>query len=444
MKTPDQVVADIDRRLTRTWAATSAGDPDPAAWPHAFPLGQLTGAALDREFSVAAELTATWRAWAGARGVELRVRTRRVMGTDQELPTHLVVDDIDTAARLAGGDWPDRLVRARSRAAVLTARFPHLVAPVRVLAAVDGLSDVDFDLLCRASEWFATHDAAGLTPRQVPIEGLHAKWLNTRQALLRELAGLDDLQLAPPHPARLHFTSLDPAHRRAGRRWHDSATVGDRAEPAYRPRVVVISENKDTAVNFPELDGGIAVEGVGRGGATAAAFNWLTRAETVVYWGDMDADGLEILDGFRAAGVPARSILMSPAAFERWERFGTNTDARGNSLTGRDPRPVPHLTKEEAQLYRQLTSPGWTRFRRIEQERIPLEAALAEVRRLHAESSAPSPNQAANPAMVSAPADGYLDQTSTDVADAFWAADAGRDVGNCGGLSAPTPISPVS
>jgi hypothetical protein len=134
--------------------------------------------------------------------VDLQVRTRRVHGTEQELPTHVRVPDVDTAALLVGNGWPQRLTRGRARAPVLTGRYPHLSQPARTLAAVDALTDVDFALLCRAGDWFATHDATGLTPRQVPIEGLHAKWLNTRQHLVRELAGVDDLRLAPPHPPR--------------------------------------------------------------------------------------------------------------------------------------------------------------------------------------------------------------------------------------------------
>jgi hypothetical protein len=230
----------------------------------------------------------------------------------------------------------------------------------------------------RKPHWFATHDATGLTPRQVPIEGLHAKWLNTRQSLVRELAGVADLRLQPRHPARIHFTYLDPAYRCTGRRVHDSATIGDPMTLPYRPRVVVISENKDTAIRFPELKGGISVEGVGRGGSTAAAFDWIVSAAAVFYWGDMDADGLEILDGFRAAGIPAVSILMNPDAYQRWRRFGTNIDPRGRPLEPREPRQVPHLTHDESRLYHHLVSPEWSGPRRIEQERIPLtEAARA-------------------------------------------------------------------
>jgi hypothetical protein len=314
-------------------------------------------------------------------GLTLRFRARRVSGTDQELPTHLNVPDLESAARICAGDWPARIVRGRKRAALLGQHYPHVAQPARVLAAVDGLSDVDFDLLLRAADWFAVNDATGLTPRQVPIEGLHAKWLNTRQALVTELAGVETLRLAPAHPARIHFTYLDTEHRAGGGRVHDSATVGDRIALPYRPEVVIISENKDTAIHFPELAGGVSVEGVGRGGGTAAAFDWITHAPNVFYWGDMDADGLEILDGFRAAGVPATSILMDQGTYEAWEQFGTSLDRHGKPLGSRDARPVPYLTEAERSLYHQLISPAWTRHRRIEQERIPLSVALEQVSR---------------------------------------------------------------
>lgn len=381
MKTPELVLADVERRLARTWADAVVADAsgkeplDGPAWPHAFPLGQPTSADLAQRFSSVVGQVGTWRAWARQHDVALAFRARRVVGTEQELPTHLHIPDVDTAARLCAGDWAARLERGRGRAAVLRDRYPHVAGNGRVLAGVDPLSDLDFDLLCRAADWFTTGDARGLTPRQVPIEGMQAKWLNTRHALVRALAAVEDLGLLPPHPARIHFTYLDPDHRAGGGRVHDSATAGDRVALPYEPQVVLISENKDTAIHFPVLSGGIAVEGVGKGGATAAAFAWLTRAPQIFYWGDMDADGFEILDGFRAAGVPARSLLMTLEAYETWERYGTNLDPRGRPLGSKPPQPLPHLTTNERELYHRLISPDWSRHRRVEQERIPLETA---------------------------------------------------------------------
>lgn len=377
MKTPQQLLADVERRLARSWAACLTGDA--GAWPHAFALGRPSSAALAADFTATVEVVGAWRAWQARHGLPVSYQERRVLGTGQQLPTHAVIPDVDTAAGLCGDPWPARIARGRQRADVLAQRYAHLTRPDRTLAAVDSMTDVDFTLLCRAADWFAQHDATGLTPRQVPIAGLHAKWLNTRQALVRELADIDALGLLPDHPARIHLTYLDPGHRAAGARRHDCATVGDLMPLPYRPLVVVISENKDTAIHFPPVPGGVSVEGMGRGGGTAAAFDWITQAPRVIYWGDMDADGLEILDGFRAAGVPATSMLMDLEAYDEWEPFGTDVDKAGKQLAAHAPRAVPHLTDAERALYDGLTSPSWTRHRRIEQERIPLSVALRHV-----------------------------------------------------------------
>jgi hypothetical protein len=398
MKTIDQIISDITRRLTNTWPnsaiahltesnhlACSHDEDSAPAWPHDFPLGQPSTAYLTGNFPAAAGWAATWRTWSAAHRAPLRTTTRRVHGTDQTLPTHVTIEHADQAANLAGAPWPHRLEQGRHRAAILAADFPHLNETgllASTVAAVDALDDVDFDLLRRAAQWFRCHDATGLTPRQVPVEGMHAKWLNHRHHLVRCLSNHDDLHLLPPHPPRVHFTYLDPGHRAAGGRHHDSTTLGDTMLPAYQPKLVIISENKDTAIHFPELDAAISIEGVGRGGDTIAALPRLTAAGHIIYWGDMDADGLEILNEFRTAGIPATSILMDPAAYQRWEKYGTNLDARGRPLQARTPRPVPLLTAPEAELYRDLTSEGWTTHRRIEQERIPLEVAVSAVRHL--------------------------------------------------------------
>jgi hypothetical protein len=390
MKEPAEILGEIERRLARTWAQTltgegvgkAEGECDAAAavaWPHRFPLSSASSRAIGEDFSTVVAAVADWRAWAQQFEVELVDRGRRIGVVTHSIPSHVVITSIDEAARLCGPEWQSRLQRDRERLADIRRRFPELgdlSGPVR---AVDGLTDVDFELLLRAGAWFAENSAEGLTPRQVPLEGFHAKWLNTRQHLVATLAGKTDLGLVQNHPSRIHFSYLDPDHLAAGGRKHDSASVGDSFEPAYAPQVVIISENKDTAVNFPELRGAISVEGVGRGGGTMASFNWLVQAPIVIYWGDMDADGLEILDGFRAAGVPARSIFMDRASFEGWETYGTDVDARGVALTARKPRPVPHLTDEERSLYLDLVDPQWFRVRRVEQERIPLEVALATV-----------------------------------------------------------------
>jgi hypothetical protein len=228
------------------------------------------------------------------------------------------------------------------------------------------------------SAWFAGNDATGLTPRQVPIPGVQAKWLNTHRTQV-EILGGRPLCLAPNHPARIHFTYVDPAHLAAGGRRFDSATVGDAFRPAYSPDIVLIVENKDTAVHFPDLDGGIVVEGNGFGGSTAAAFDWIIGAPHLLYWGDLDAAGFEILDGFRRDGVPVTSILMDLDTYKTYERWGTNHRPDGTPIRRSEPKDLRELTLAERAVYQLVcTAPG--RAPRVEQERVLLAEAADAVR----------------------------------------------------------------
>jgi hypothetical protein len=291
----------------------------------------------------------------------------------------LTVNTVAAAAELGGLPWTTRLARAWDRYDRLRTDFPACAELERVLRATDQYTDADFNLLCTAATWFANHNADGLTPRQVPVPGLHAKWLNTSQHLVATLAGRDALGLAAPHPARVHFTYLDPEHLTAGGRRHDCISVGDNAEPAYTPKVVLISENKDTAVVLGPVPGGIAVEGGGFGGATAAALPWISACPVLLYWGDIDPSGYEILNGFRQAGLKVVSILMDQATYYAHEKFGSHTDKNGAPIQPSQRRTLPFLTPDEASMYERLTDPTWTRARRIEQERIPLGAATLAI-----------------------------------------------------------------
>lgn len=377
MKTPDQIVADVARRLRNTWHLDAAGGQDqPPRWPHSVALGATPRTTLETRFEQVQKAAFGLRDWADTNGVTLADTARLVHGTSQRIPTHVTVPTVEVATRLAGPDWVARLRRGRDRAAALRRDFRHVGDLARIVRDVDTYSDVDFDLLCTAARWFSEHSAAGLTPRQVPIPGLQAKWLNAHHGTVAALAGLPGLNLLPPHPARVHFTYLDPDHRAAGRRRHDSATVGDPVELGYPPRIVVISENKDTALHFPELPGGICVEGGGRGGSTHASFSWLRECPHLFYWGDMDAAGFEILNGFREAGLHVTGILMDVPTYDTYQQFGTDTDARGTPLPVPPRRPLPYLAAAEQELYDRLTDPAWSGYRRIEQERIPLDHAL--------------------------------------------------------------------
>jgi hypothetical protein len=396
VKTPTDLIAILEARLERHWAQAIVMESVPELlmnepiWPHAVSLGKPTAQELEGGFSVFVDQVHSWRRWAREHDIPYREATRRVNGTNQILVTHIDIDSIDTAARVVDVQWTRRIAIGRSRLSEVIATFPKAARLPSLLRSAVELSDLDFGILLSVSTWFERHQGTyerELTPRQVPIEGVHAKWLNKHQGLVRSLVGFDDLALLPAHPPRVHFTYLDPAHLAAGGRKYDSYTVGDAVQLPYEPAVVLISENKDTAVFFPPITGGIAIEGEGRGASTIAGIEWVRATPRVFYWGDMDQDGLEILNEFRQTGLNVHSLLMSVDVYHRYNHLGTNNDATGNPIRLHSPRPVTHLHASERMLYELFSLNA--QVLRVEQERIPLAVAQKALLAALAERATP-------------------------------------------------------
>lgn len=375
MKSPDQVLKALDGWLARNWQGAIL---DPTAhWPRRINLGAPSGVALEFSFSAALDWVHGWQDWALEHGLELKDVKRRAYSTSQSLPTHLIIPDLDTAVRLLGGIWGGRISTARARISTLSRRFPQ-ADPIPLLRELTELAVVDFDLLLRAADWFRTHDAAGLTPRQVPIEGLDSKWLNTRQHLVLTLSGRQDLGLVR-RPRTVHLTYLDPQHLHRGGRRYDALTEGDAGGPSYLPGTVVITENKDTALFFPPLERGIAIQGGGNAGpALIPRLRWTAGCGSILYWGDLDAEGFEIINQYRRRGLNVRSMLMDVATLEKYREFGVTHDRNGESLR-RARKSLPLLTDEEQTAYRIVTDAHRDGPYRLEQERIPLNVAHALV-----------------------------------------------------------------
>jgi hypothetical protein len=382
MKTQAQVIDEVATRLASGWNEDIADGI--GRWPLRFPLGAPSSTAADETFGAVTKWAHGWHDWATANNVVLIEEPRRIRGIEQTLPTHLSVPDIDTAARLAGQEWVARVVRARARHAAISEQFPTIKA-ARALRLADSATDTDFALALDAAQWFASTPESEwrvLTPRQVPIPGLHAKWLDSNRHLVRSLAGLDHLSMVE-RPTRVYWTYLDPEYKRTGGRIHDSLTLGDRVPLPYEPAVVLIVENKDTAVLFPELPGAIVVEGNGNASTgLIPQVPWIKAARTLIYWGDIDQKGFEIVDGLRSRMSHVRTILMDRSTYDAYKEFGTKFEPNGTPVKLLPRKPLQNLTPSEREIYDNLSDPKWASHRRFEQERVPLPTALAHVQRV--------------------------------------------------------------
>ncbi len=384
MKTVQDVQRLITQRLEKHWSdsvlAEARGDADPR-WPWTVTLTNLGGQTLNELWSDVWRWILDWNSWAQANGCTLTVTNRRVGGTIRSIPTRLAIPDIATAAAAAGADWPERLDAAGRRARVLHDEFPETLTSGRLRGAY-ALSGVDFDLVRTAAAWFHQHDASGLTARQVPIAGVHAKWLDRNMRIVTGLSGRVELGLAT-RPSRIHFSYLDGGWIRQGNRRRDSVALDEpHQSPGYQPHVILITENKDSALFFPEIADGIVIEGNGNAVNRLARIPWIVACPHIFYWGDLDAHGFVILDRLRSTGIDAESILMDQTVLDRYGPYGSPTFADGSQLPVGAPAPTPCLSDVERSVLERITDPAWKGPRRIEQERIPLDAAHRELARV--------------------------------------------------------------
>ncbi|RSM74712.1 hypothetical protein DMB66_01095 [Actinoplanes sp. ATCC 53533] len=397
--TPQEAVAAVRGKVEQRWAeavCAELGVGDRVEFSVRLRPGVRTGKAVERLGHT------TWHGWhmqwrdfssrlpAGVEVVRTAVTIRGVAG---DFPAVLNAD-LDGAATLIADTHDDAepatVELGQARALASTLRSAGATLTPATLRAVHGLPANDVDVLINAVAWLRRHpDAGNWTLRQLPVPGMHTKWLDTHGALLRDVAGRDVRDEVRPRLTVIHLTYVDLCHAASGRRRHDAWTTGDVHDIAYQPRVILVVENRDSRLWFPPVSDTIVVEGGGKAAAALLAnVPWIRSADHVVYWGDIDADGYAILDHFRAAlavpapdGAPAKhvtSILMEATDLHHYSQHGVNHDKAGRPIKP-SPELLPHLTEAETIAYNTIATAGPTPFRRIEQEAIPLTHAATRL-----------------------------------------------------------------
>ncbi|MFT4258336.1 Wadjet anti-phage system protein JetD domain-containing protein [Microbacterium sp.] len=339
------------------------------------PLKPPTEAGVLADPRAASEWADSWRAVRGA-GVQVRwVQKNWPSAGRQELPERLTLHSADAIARFAGREVHDDWVRLRDRVALLRGRFgdsEEFLQAVRSRGgAIDRLTDADFTLLLDVLEWLREHPSSGYRLRQVPIPGMHTKWLGGHRALVESLyaaiTGAHDLGLVPP-PETLRIRILDPAARPGGLT-DISAPADELAALPLEPRVVIVCENLESVLALPEWPGAVAVHGAGYA-VPIHRLPWAVSSR-VLYWGDLDADGFAILHRLRSNGVDAVSVLMDEGTLLAYRELWV---ADPNGVKN---RTLPMLDALEQAALQRIAAEGGVR---LEQERLPWPTALDALR----------------------------------------------------------------
>lgn len=279
-----------------------------------------------------------------------------------------------------------RLTRKKQEFLVLTdaverlrRAFPELKAWVRgngrrLLEVAD-----DLDGLLAVLRFFRDRPRPGCFARELPLP-VGTKFVGDHQALLREWFD----RVLPPHAIRAdeeHFERRyglryaephlpvrlldEPLQRELGFPCAEfSLPPGALDALPVRQASAYVVENKVNLLTFPPRLRGIGLGGLGGGVTLLRHVRWL--AETpLVYWGDLDVEGFQILSALRGVYPHVVSLLMDPATLERWRA----SCIRG---TGRFADPPPHLTDAERAAFLLCRDANL----RLEQELIPPAAVV--------------------------------------------------------------------
>jgi hypothetical protein len=271
------------------------------------------------------------------------------------------------------------------------------------LQQIVDLDHVDFEILLNATEWFTANPRSGLTIRQVPVRGMHTKWLARNRRLVLACLNIaeqpatvvdqpdDEMQqddLDPlglkALPVHIDVILADPADRALlGGLRHINAPLPEIAVLPIRPATVLIVENKESAYLVPDRPRTVVIHSLGNHLNVLDEITWLNGAHQL-YWGDVDRAGFTLLSRARARLPYLVSVLMDLGTLDGHNVLTVEDTTRA------DP-PEPNLTDIEANTFAALSMEHGT-YLRLEQERL---SSLFVLDRLSRAMDRTSPDESA-------------------------------------------------
>ncbi len=305
--------------------------------------------------------------------VECELHRSRSHG-ENNYPQSLWIDSIDDLARVTGnGPHWKRVLRVGT---LILNAYPVLRSWVR--DNFRQLPDLEFviDDLIRVTQYLLEHPRPNCFPRELPL-AIPTKLIDQHQRLLSDWwdrllpvtsidHGCGNKNFAQRFGFRaveqyLQVRILDRALKLELQLTHDeiSLPVSAVAELLVSKIRVIIVENKVNLLTMPIQPRTIVMGGLGRNVAPFFSLAWLAECQ-LLYWGDIDLDGLEILAMLRHRWEHTQSRFMDVETLRRYQKYAI-------PWSGRDRPPPAELHAEERLAFEVCREQGL----RLEQEHIP-------------------------------------------------------------------------
>jgi hypothetical protein len=383
MITPDEVLKRAKRKyrdVLRTWLAGNA------FIPIEYPVGSLSKNLTERRSQI--ELLREQSKAARGTGYSLEWVTieKREMGK-QTSPRRVTIETLDDYLALVSQQAAfDHFV---DDVHVIRQHFPALESWMRKYPQLILEHHGKWNDLLTVCSFFVQHPRPNVYIRELPIP-IHTKFIeaNTRilRDLLDELLPPDSIDLeaaefskrfglkdkSPLVRVRLLDGQLDQQY---GVKLDDMLLpVGQLAHllaDHVQPETVIIVENLTNFLTLPLFPNSIGLFGGGFAVHLLRDVGWLNQC-SIVYWGDIDAHGFQILSDLRGLFLHTQSVMMD------WDTLQDNIDYAvvGNTLRSEQ---YDYLTEAETAVARHVAKQNV----RLEQEHIPHAYAVPRLSQIY-------------------------------------------------------------
>lgn len=224
----------------------------------------------------------------------------------------------------------------------------------------------------RVAIWLAANPQPGIYLRQLSLAGVHTKFVESHRRLVDEMLhalvperALTSGNYARRHgflavPDRVRLRFLDPSQAPAVGMEDVEVTAAGFAQLDVDVDRIITTENLVNFVALPPMPRTLAVFGRGYGFEGLGGAAWVRNVD-VLYWGDIDTHGFQILHQLRSHHPHVRSVLMDEETLLAHRDFwGRETAPTRAHLTS--------LTKLEGALYEALLEGTFAPLLRLEQE----------------------------------------------------------------------------
>lgn len=305
-----------------------------------------------------------------------KVRTK-YLGV-QDLPISIYFDTKKDFHKYLGKE--KEIVQFQQSCEKIVNEFPELKDwiiknPIKVIQ-----NQTEWESILKVCRYFKQNPKPNLYIRELPIN-VHTKFVENNKGILLELLNA----ILNPEYINNEFTAAKEFEKRFNLKYSEPqirfkildkaisqqffSGLDDIAIPVSQFEIldlpikkVLVVENKTTlytTLTLPKMQETIAIFGRGFSVSNLKNVYWFVNKE-LLYWGDIDVQGFEILSQFRSYFPYTKSMLMDKITFEKF--------FEGDKGTPTSISIQLNLTGDEQQLYDILKTNNW----RLEQEKIPL------------------------------------------------------------------------